>query len=150
MNETPVPALLVRVTTHTCALRLSNVIEVMRPLPVEALADAPEMVRGITVIRGRPVPVVALAALFDGGDSPAKRLVVVRAGDKQVALAVDAVLGVGEFAASTLSAMPPLLRDAAAGVVQTIGALDSDLFFVLNTASIIPNDLLESLTCQER
>jgi purine-binding chemotaxis protein CheW len=149
MNETTVPALLIRVAAHTCALQLSNVIEVMRPLPAEALAGAPEMVLGLSVIRGRPVPVVALGALFDAGDSPAKRLVVVRTGDKQVALAVDAVLGVGEFTSSTLSGMPPLLRNATAGVVDTIGTLDSDLLFVLNTAGIVPDELWAGMAAQE-
>ena|SRR5579863_62795 len=150
MNEIPVPALLVRITTHTCALKLSDVIEVMRPLPVEALAGAPEMVRGISVIRGRPVPVVALAALFSGAAGSPTRWVLLRTGDKRVALAVDAVLGVDEFASSGLTTMPPLLRDAAAGVVEAIGALDSELLFVLNTVGIIPHDLLESLACRER
>ena len=149
MYETSTRALLVRVATHACALRLSNVVEIMRPLPVEALAGAPEMVYGLSVIRGVPVPVVALAALFNVGDRPAKRLVVVRTGDKQVALAVDAVLGVGEFSVAALSAMPPLLRDAAAGVVETIGALDSELLFVLNTASIVPSELLTSMETRE-
>jgi len=45
--------------------------------------------------------------------------------------------------------MPPLLRDAAAGLVEAIGTLDSELFFVLNTASIVPDEFLESLAGQE-
>jgi len=148
-TETPVrPALLVRVATHTCALNLAHVVEIMRPLPVEPLAGAPSMLLGLSVIRGAPVPVVALAGLFkDGGASG--RFVIVRAGRRPVALAVDAVLGICEFAPSVYQAMPPLLRDAAAGLVEAIGTLDSELFFVLNTASIVPDEFLESLAGQE-
>jgi purine-binding chemotaxis protein CheW len=143
-------ALLVRGATHTCALNLTNVIEIMRPLPIEPVAGAPEMVLGLSVIRGVPVPVVALAALFNAGGGLSTRFVVMRTGGRQVALAVDAVLGIREFTPSVCQAMPPLLRDAAAGAVETIGALDSELFFVLNTASIVPEELLESLADRER
>jgi len=151
MNAAPIrPALLVRVATHTCALNLDHVIEVMRPLPIEALAGAPDLVRGLSVIRGAPVPVVALAALFDADGGTCTRFVVVRTGDKRVALAVEAVLGIREFARADYQVMPPLLRDAARGAVETVGALDAELLFVLNTASIIPEELLNSLAGQER
>ena len=150
VSETSVnPVLLFHVGTHTCALNLSHVIEIMRPLPAEAVAGAPEMVRGLSVIRGTPVPVVALAGLFDAGGSPGTRFVVVRTGDKQVALAVDAVLGIHEFAPAAYQALPPLLRNAARGVVEAIGALDSELIFVLNSASIIPDELWKSLPGQD-
>jgi len=140
-NETSVRrALLVRVATHTCALDLAHVVEIMRPLPIEPLAGAPEMVRGLSAIRGVPVPVVALGALFNAGSEGCGRFVVVRTGGKQVALAVDAVLGIRELAPTVFQAMPPLLRDAAMGVVDAIAALDSELHFVLNTASIVPDD----------
>lgn len=66
---------------------------------------------------------------------------VVRAGERQVALAVDAVV---ELAPSVYQAMPPLLRDAAMGAVNAIAALDSQLYFVLNTASIVPDERLLS------
>src|SRR5579863_6492185 len=143
MSETSTPVLLVRAATHICALNLSHVIEVMRPLPVAQLTGAPEMVCGLAVIRGNPVPVVVLARLFGTGTSAPGRFVVVRAGEKQVALAVDEVLGIRRFRASASQSMPPLLRDAAAGMVTAIGALDSDLMFVLNTAGIVPPELLQ-------
>jgi len=150
INETSIPALLVRVATHTCALNLSHVIEVMRPLPIETLAGAPEMVSGLAVIRGAPLPVVALAALFNADQGASGRFVVVRARWRRVALAVDAVLGIRKFAPADFKEMPTLLRDAARGAVETIGALDSELLFVLNTASVVPDEFLESLAGQER
>jgi purine-binding chemotaxis protein CheW len=143
-------ALLVRAATHTCALNLAHVIEIMRPLPIEPVAGAPETVRGLSVIRGAGVPVVPLAALFDSNAGAASRFVVLRCGEKRVALAVDAVLGIRELDPSVRQAMPPLLRDAAAGAVESIGALDSELFFVLKTAAIVPDELLDSLAGRER
>lgn len=143
-------ALVVRAATHTCALNLAQVIEIMRPLPIEPVAGAPEMLLGLSVIRGVPVPVVALAALFNAFGGASTRFVVVRAGERQIALAVDAVLGIREFAPSAYQVMPPLLRDAASAAVETIGASDSELFFFLNTARVVPDELLDSLAGLER
>jgi hypothetical protein len=49
------------------------------------------MVRGLAVIRGVPLPVVALAALFHADPGACGCFVVVRTGERRVALAVDAV-----------------------------------------------------------
>lgn len=136
-------SLLLRAAGHTCALNLGDVIEIMRPLPIERIAGAPEVVLGLAVIRGVAVPVVALSTLFRSETAAFTRFVLVRAGGKPVALAVDAVIGLHEFPASDYQAMPPLLRDAARSVVETIAALDSELLFVLNTAGIVPAEFLE-------
>jgi purine-binding chemotaxis protein CheW len=143
-------ALLVRVATHTCALNLAHVVEIMRPLPIEPVAGAPEMVSGLSAIRGVPVPVVALGGLFNAGGGAPSRFVVVRTGSKQVALAVDAVLGICDLAASVEQAMPPLLRDALSGAVDAIAALDSELYFVLNAARIVPDGRWPAPAVEER
>jgi purine-binding chemotaxis protein CheW len=143
-------ALLVCVATHTCALDLAHVVEIMRPLPIEPVAGAPEMVRGLSAIRGAPVPVVGLDALFNSYGGVTTRFVVVRAGERRVALAVDAVLGICALAPSVYQALPPLLRDAARGAVDTIAALDSELYFVLNTVSIVPDERWQPPAVQER
>ena len=143
-------SLVVRAANHTCALNLEHVIEILRPLPVEGLAGAPEIVLGLSVIRGAPVPVVALAALFNAPGGASTRFVIVRTGNKRIALAVDAVLGIREFTENDYQALPSLLREATARAVETIGVLDSELFFVLKTATLVPAELWESLTDQER
>jgi purine-binding chemotaxis protein CheW len=132
-------ALLFRAAGHTCALNLAHVVEIMRPLPVEPLAGAPETVRGLSAIRAVPVPVVELGALFSAAGGASGRFVVVRTGGKQVALAVDEVLGICDLAASVEQAMPPLLRDAVSGAIDTIAALDTELYLVLNAARIVPD-----------
>src|SRR5579864_4751234 len=72
----PVPTLFVRAGAHMCALALSNVAEIMRPLPIAPLAGAPEIVRGLSVIRGAPVPVVDLGRLLGSeAQSPSTRFV---------------------------------------------------------------------------
>jgi purine-binding chemotaxis protein CheW len=138
-------ALLLRAGGCTFALNIEQVLEIMRPLPVEALAHAPACVRGLSIIRGAPTPVVSLAPLFPGHDGPPARFVVVRVGERRVALAVDAVLGVFKLDPATVHALPPLAQNADADALQAIGALDAHLLFVLNSTCLIPDGVWQEL-----
>ena len=55
-----------------------------------------------------------------------------------MALSVDAALGIRKIAPSQLGDLPPLLRDAHAYRVETLGALDAELFLVLKRSSSGP------------
>ena len=148
--ESPNLVLVVRGGHHTCAIDLARVVEIMRPLAVQPVAGAPALVQGLSGIRGAPIPVVSLAGLIGLGDDSSTRWVVIRTGPRKVALAVEEVLGIRRLPESARSAMPPLLRDAAAGAIDAIGALDSELLFVLHSARVIPGELLASLVREER
>jgi len=73
------------------------------------------------------------------------RFVVVRAGDRRVALAVQGVLGVRPLARETLRALPPLLANAGAQVVTALGTLDAQLLTVLSGGYLVPPALWEAL-----
>jgi purine-binding chemotaxis protein CheW len=137
-------ALIVRARDRACALRLTDIVEVMRPLPIEPISHAPPGVLGVAQIRGEPVPVVDLGALVDGqaGASPAApgRFVTVRAGDRRAALAVDAVEGFRPLADEALHALPPLLSGARESPIGRLAALDRDLLLVLDAARLVPED----------
>jgi purine-binding chemotaxis protein CheW len=129
------------------ALPLAHVVETLRPLPVEPLAGAPAFVRGLCVIRGVPRPVVDATGLLGAhapGDPPAEpptaRFVTVRAGAHQVALAVDAVLGVRTVPPESLHTLPPLLQEAGAEAVAAIGRLDNELLLVLRSSRLLPEE----------
>lgn len=144
-----VPALLFRVQSRLCALPIEHVIETMRPLPIEPLAGAPVAVKGMALIRGVPVPVVALAVLLDdAGEEHSARFVTVRTGKDQIALSVDSVLGVHRIAAASLLDLPPLLRDADNNIVSAIGAADAELLLVLNAARLVPDGLWNALNTE--
>lgn len=128
-----------------CAVPLNNVIEVLRPLPAEPVAGAPPFVLGMTIIRGVPVPLVDMGQLLSARRAQAKRFVNVRTGDRQVAFAVDAVLGVRAMAPDSVHPLPPLLADAAGDVVDTVGSLDAELLFVLSSTRILPNAVFEAV-----
>lgn len=140
-----VPALLFRVQSRLCALPIEHVIETMRPLPIEPLAGAAAAVKGMALIRGGPVPVVALAILLDDGNHYAGRFITVRTGKDQIALTVDSVVGVHRIATASLQGLPPLLRDADHSTVSAIGAVDAELLLVLNAARLVPDGLWHAL-----
>ena len=61
------------------------------------IAGAPPYVRGLCIIRGTPVPVVDAGLLISNQATQSGRLVTIRAGDRTIALQVEAVLGVRVF-----------------------------------------------------
>lgn len=131
--------LVCRVRARRCALPLDRVIETMRPLPIEPMAGSPAFVRGLSVIRGVPLPVIDAALLLGEPAEHAERFVIVRVDDRQVALAVGQVLGVRDAARGSLHALPPLLGDTSAPAVAAVGLLDAQLLLVLGSARLLPD-----------
>jgi purine-binding chemotaxis protein CheW len=132
-------SLLCRVQSRYCAIPLAQVVETMRPLPIVPFADMPPFVLGVSLIRGAPTPVVALSRLLGvTEDAEATRFVTVRAGDRTVALAVETVIGVRVLSDMPTAELPPLLAEATAEIVATIGRLDSELLVVLRGVRWVP------------
>lgn len=126
-----------RVGTLHFAMRAADVLETMRPLPIQPLGAPPPYVVGLSVIRGVPVPVVDLGALLGARDgAPPGRFVVIRAGARVVALAVAEVFGVRTLQKVELAALPPLLRDGAPDSFEGLAALDGELLVVLRAARL--------------
>lgn len=134
--------LLCRVASHQFALPLQQVIETMRSQPVEAVAGAPAMVLGLSVIRGAPTPVIDTARLFDGEPGRGDLLVTVRTPSRTVAFAADSFVGVRSIEAKELDALPPLLRDAQA--IAGLKTLDEELVFFLQAARVLPDEALNA------
>jgi chemotaxis signal transduction protein len=102
------------------------------------VAGAPPEVAGVAVVRGRSVPVLRLAGLFDDGKAAnreAARWVTLRE-PKAPVLAVDEVERVFWLDAEELD-RAELLSEAAAGAVARLGALDRQILVCLETARIV-------------
>jgi purine-binding chemotaxis protein CheW len=138
--------LLCEVQGHRFALPLSSVIETMRMMPLNTVAGGPQMVLGVAIIRGKPVPVVDAAFLFGGQSSHCERLVTVRIGDRAVALAVQSIVGTRNFS-SRGNELPPLLHEAEA--FAGLQMLDRDLYFLLDAARAVPSDVFDHATAGE-
>jgi purine-binding chemotaxis protein CheW len=139
--------ILCRAGPRLCALPIQHVSLTMRPVPVEAIADAPPFVLGLAVVRGAPVPVVDAARLLgvEAECTGADRYVIVRVGSRSVALAVQAVVGVERLASNSASELPPLLSAASRNVISQMTTLDSALLFVLECARLVPETLWAAL-----
>ena len=141
------PVFVVMVGTRACAFPLHHVAETMRPLPIKPVAGTPSFVRGVSVIRGIPTPVVDLKALLDNSESSASygRFVTLKLGDRQVAIGVDSVVGLRNLGSSQLGELPPLLRDVTADLIESFGTRDAQLLLVLRAAHIVPDEVWTTL-----
>lgn len=140
-------SLLCRAGSSLCALPLGLVVEIMRKLPIELVANTPPYVHGLSIIRGTPTPIVDTALLCSARTAPFHRLVTVSADTRIIALAFDSVLGVRSI--KTDETLPPLLQEAAGDMVSAIGRLDAELLLFLSTARIVPEELFERLDGRE-
>jgi len=121
----------------------------MRPLPVEAIAGMPSFVRGVSIIRGVPTPVVDLGAVLGALGGIRERIVTLLLGDRQVALSVDAVLGVRDLDLLAVQELPPLLRGASKDVIEAIGMLDDEFLTVLRAGWELPDEVWQALAAQQ-
>ena len=133
------PAVVARVGARLCAIPLAHARETMRLLPIEPVADAPPFVLGLSIIRGEALPVVDLGALLGGGGERT-RLVTLRAGQRSLAIAVDAVLGVQSLDDAALAAAPALTQATRPDLIEAIGVLDAQLLVVLRAARLLSED----------
>jgi purine-binding chemotaxis protein CheW len=141
--------LLVRTGGRLCGLPVEAVAETMRPLPVSPVAGTPAFVRGISIVRGEPVPVVDLAALLGGTvEFAPTRFIAVRAGPRRAALAVASVVGVARLDPDAARTMP-LVRDACGGALESLRARDEDLLVVLGSARVVPEEASAALATWE-
>lgn len=138
--------LVCRVGTKLCALPLGCLLETMRPLAVEALAQTADFVSGVALIRGRPTPVVdARKLLGSPSDRPPGRYVTLSLGERVAALAVDAVVGVHDVSEGLLSELPGLLGGSPSSFVAAMTRLDRELLLVLEQARLVPEDVWRRL-----
>ena len=145
------PVLVVMVGALSCALPLHHVAETLRPLPTKPVAGTPSFVRGVSVIRGTPTPVVDLKALLENGEnSPSYgRFVTLKLDDRRVAIGVDSVVGLRNLDSAQLGDLPPLLRDVSADLIESFSARDAVLLLVLHAARIVPDEVWSSLAAAE-
>lgn len=125
-----------------CALPLESVIETMRVLPIDKIAQAPAFVVGLCLIRGAPTPVVEIAAVLGEQGLVSQRMVTVRTRNGPVALLAESVLTVRSIPSNQLGDLPPLLRGAAGEVITAIGMLDAELLLFLRTVRMLPDGAL--------
>jgi len=103
------------VAAHRVALPLLSVREVLRAVSITPLPEAPAVIEGVVDVRGTLVPVVDARGRLGLPRKPLEledRLVVVRTGDRMLALRVDAVRWMVEVDAGSIESTRELAPDA--------------------------------------
>jgi purine-binding chemotaxis protein CheW len=140
------PALVVRAAKATCAFPLAQVLETMRPLPIQSVANLPQFVLGVALVRGAPAPVVNLAAFFDAAAvADGARFVTVRGSKGAIAILVESVVGVVELKQGNFHELPTLFNQLRPEAIESIGRLDSELVVVLQSARLVPDSVWETV-----
>lgn len=143
--------LLCRAAGCWCALSLQGLGEVMRPQPLEKLGRLPEFVDGLSVIRGKPLPVVNLPRLLTGKNSrpsAQERFVTAISEGHRLALRVDEVGSIRELETSIWSNLPSLLEEVHQEHVAAVGSLQGGLLLLLRRSNLISEDDWESLQAE--
>jgi purine-binding chemotaxis protein CheW len=141
--------LISRTHTFLCALPITQVCETLRPQSCQPLAGMPPFLLGASIIRGSVVPVIDLARLLGSTISPTiGRLVTVQIGDRFLAFAVEAVVGVRLLSLTTIDETPPLLGQVADEALAAIATLDRQLLYVLKSACIVPESVWQAMAMQ--
>jgi purine-binding chemotaxis protein CheW len=152
MNGSSAPLdsfLICRSGLRFCGFPLQHVAETMRVLPLEPFPEMPSFVLGVSIVRGVAVPVVNLALLLGVTEScQLTRYVTLNLGARQVAFAVEAVIGVRHLGVDMINDLPPLLSQTESGVVAAITTLDTELLLVLNGMRFFHENDLESVCAQ--
>jgi purine-binding chemotaxis protein CheW len=120
---------------------LQHVGEAMRALPIEPIPDMPPCVLGVAMVRGAATPVLDLARLIGAGEGAGRYFVSLRIGERQAALAVDAVVGVASLGADALAQTPPLLAGDGEAAIAAIAVRDTALTLVLRAARLLPPEV---------
>jgi purine-binding chemotaxis protein CheW len=123
----------------------------MRPLGTDVIPGMPPFLLGLAIIRGSPVPVVALGRIFgEKCEIAINRYVLLTFGERKIALAVESVLGVSRLNSSVLQELPPLLKESDRDLVANIGVKDEQLLVVLRAARMVPEEVWKTLEASGR
>ena len=68
---------------------------------------------------------------------------------RQVVIGVDSIVGLMNLELAQLGALPPLLRNVSADLMESFGSLDAQLLLVLRAARIVPDEVWATLAQTE-
>ena len=132
----------VDVAGHRCALPTQVVVEIHAAVRLVPLPGAPDVVVGMVNRRGRTVPVVSLRRRLGVPPRPERKddhLVVLRLGERELAVLVDAAVDVVDVPAATVD--HAVARANESLLSQGVAVLPEGLLVVLDaTAFLSPGE----------
>lgn len=116
----------VAVAGEQYALPVDRVLEVAELGEITPVPGSVAEIMGVRNLRGRVIPVMALAALLGLPGKDPERIVVAELGERCAGLAVDAVVDVGELPEASEQVESPFVHGAALVDGVLVGILDAD------------------------
>jgi len=130
-----------------CAVPLDEVREVVRAVAITPLPTAPPIVEGIIDVRGRLVPVLDLRGRLGLPAAPLRaeqKLVIADAGERRVAVRVDAVDWVTQLDGEDVAEPDRVVRGI--GYLAGVARLPDGLVLVHDLAAFLEQGEEEALT----
>ncbi len=127
-----------------CALPLDEVVETLRPLDTRPLAGTPPSVRGLTILRGAPAPVIDVTRLLTGTSGEIERYIAVRAGRGPIACATGPVLGVREIEVQPPEGPAAIFTGVSKALIAGVGSIGSDPLLLLRGIRTVPDEVWEA------
>ena len=122
------------------ALRLSDVIELVRPRHLTELPQVPDYLLGIVSLRGVIVPVIDLGQrlhLPSCNDESQRRIVVCANGEQRIGFLVDKIAQVVKFNSEQVEPPPLLLNGQTDDFVSGVGRDQGRMMMLLDTDKIM-------------
>lgn len=120
-----------------------RVQEIIRPVPVTRVPNAPPFVEGVINLRGRIVPIIdarrrfGLPARAADDDS---RIVVIELADRTVGFIMDAVREVIRIERGVIEPAPDLAVGVDADYISGVAKLDDRLLILLDVERVLSDD----------
>ncbi len=129
-------------------VNILKVQEIIRPMAITRVPNAPSFVEGVINLRGRIIPVVDLRKRF--GFPPREhdkstRIVVVELREKVIGFMTDAVKEVIRIERSVMEPPPDLAIGIDANYIQSVAKLDDRLLIMLDLDAVITQEQSEAL-----
>jgi purine-binding chemotaxis protein CheW len=129
-------------------VNILKVQEIIRPMAITRVPNAPSFVEGVINLRGRIIPVVDLRKRF--GFPPlahddSTRIVVVELHDKVIGFMTDAVKEVIRIEQNVMEPPPDLAVGIDAHYIQNVAKLDDRLLIMLDLDAVISQEESEAL-----
>lgn len=129
-------------------VNILKVQEIIRPMAITRVPNAPSFVEGVINLRGRIIPVVDLRKRF--GFPPREhdkstRIVVVELREKVIGFMTDAVKEVIRIERSVMEPPPDLAIGIDANYIQSVAKLDDRLLIMLDLDAVITQEESEAL-----
>ena len=129
-----------------CALPLSETDRVLHSVQISPVPRAPEIVMGLINIRGQIVPVLNIRKLFHLAETEISlndHIIVAKALDLPVAIAVDTVIGIRDYNKVDITTADQLYPDIE--FLQGVAKLKDEVIYIYNLDKFLSSEIVAEI-----